>query len=132
MVRDDGERTRTAAGKENFRTIPRLFQANPASLEAGWSWRRRDRQLGFAVVQSPCRGVVGGAGSTVAVRERGLSWVRREKPIAWREKALVFFLFYYRISFFFLKPYIFNKTIYTKYIFENSTTRDYRFRIVFN
>ena len=102
MVRDDGERTWTAAGKENFRAIPRLFQANLASLEAGRSWRRRDRQLGFAVVQSPCRGVVRGAGSTVAVRERGLSGVRREKPIA-LERESFGFLFYYRFFVFFFK-----------------------------
>ena len=99
MVRDDGERTRTAAGKENFRAIPRLFQANPASLEARQSWRRRDRQLGFVVVQSPCQGVVRGAGSTVAVRERG---VRREKQITFGERKLwVFFLFILLMLFFF-------------------------------
>ena len=112
MVRDDVERTQTATGREKFRATSRLFQANLASLEAGQSWRRRDRQLGFAVVQSPRRGMVGRAGSTVAVRERGLSWVRREKSIAWREKVLVFFCFitdFRFFRFFFLKTYIFNK-----------------------
>ena len=101
MVWDDGERTRTAAGKENFRAIPRLFQANLVSLEAGRSWRRRDQQLGFAVVQSPCQGVVGGAGSTVAVRERGLSGVRREKPIALGERKLWVFVLLSIFHFFF-------------------------------
>ena len=102
MVRDDGERTQTATGREKFRATSRLFQASPTSLEAGRSWRRRDRRLGFAVVQSPCRGVVGGAGSTVAVRERGLAGVRRERPIVLeRESFGFFFLFYFLFSFFF-------------------------------
>ena len=71
MVRDDGERTQTTAKMEKCRAIPRPFQAILASLEAERSWRRCDWQLGFAVVQSPRRGMVGGAGSTAAVRERG-------------------------------------------------------------
>ena len=98
MVQDDGERTQTATGREKFRATPRLFQANPASLEAGRSWRRRDRRLGFAVVQSPCRGVVGGAGSTVTVRERGLSGVKRETDCSGERKLWVF-LFYFRFFF---------------------------------
>ena len=96
MVRDDGERTRTAARKENFRAIPRLFQANLASLEAGRSWRRRDRQLGFAVPR-------GGRKSWVNGGSEGEGFVggeERETVCFGREKALGYF-FFVLLTFFF-------------------------------
>ena len=73
---------------------------NLASLETRRSWRGRVRQLGFAVVLSPCREVVEEAGSTVAAKGEGLSGVEeRETDFGEREKSfgVFFILFYFKI-----------------------------------
>ena len=61
--------------------------------------------------------MVGGAGSTVAVRERGLSGVRRERPIVLERESFGFFCFI--SDFFFLKKtYIFNKNKFIQNIYS--------------
>ena len=55
----------------------------------------------------------------------------RETDCFGKRKLWVFVLLSI-FRFFFLNTYIFNKNKFILYIFKNSTTRDYGFRIVFN
>ena len=68
---------------------------NLASLETRRSWRGRVQQLGLSEVLSPCREVVGEAGSTVAAKGEGLSGVEeRETDFGEREKSFRFFFYF--------------------------------------